>query len=168
MAASDATRVPASGYIHRQYGWIQDTSGELITTGLSTVTAQLSRDGADWVSCTNAPVKCDNGSGGDSGIVYVELTAAENSGYYSTLKFSSNAATAVDYIVATQPASLTPAEIDSTDLELAQTLVYAYFMNALPYDQRTNTARIKDGSGNQVAAFAVDDGNTRMTKAGLV
>lgn len=72
MSAADAQPFPLYGVAYRVYFAIVDTSGALVTGGLTGLAATISLDGAAHAATTNAPVEI-----GTSGTGYLDLTAAE-------------------------------------------------------------------------------------------
>jgi hypothetical protein len=71
MASTDATPVPKKNVAYRVTLPVVDTNGVLITTGLSTLASQISKDGGA-MAAAGTPVEIAT----NSGFVYLDLTAA--------------------------------------------------------------------------------------------
>lgn len=94
MAAADSRTFPEQGVAQRVYGTFKlVTTGKESAGALSALAASYSIDGGAWTTCTNAPVQQ-----GTTGIVYVDLTAAEHVGNHMKVKFSSSLANTIDVI----------------------------------------------------------------------
>lgn len=71
MAATDAKPVPIKGSAFRITFPIFDSDGDLVT-GATGLDSEVSKDGADFIDCTNEAVEITG-----SGIYYLDLTAEE-------------------------------------------------------------------------------------------
>jgi hypothetical protein len=83
MASTDALPVPRKSANYRLYVAIQDTSGKMVTGGLTGKTCQISKDGAAFGAPAGGSTFTEIGT---SGCGYVELTGAADTASVDHLK----------------------------------------------------------------------------------
>jgi hypothetical protein len=95
MASTDALPVPRKGASYRLYVAIFDTSGKLVTGGLSGKSCQISKDGAGFAPPAGGDSFTEIGT---SGCGYVELNATDMTADHVKVRFTVTNTDALDSV----------------------------------------------------------------------
>lgn len=146
MAASKV--FPASGVALRIRAAVRDISGKLITGGLGTLSATISKDDGTAASTSNTPVEIAT----NTSVCYLDLTAAECTASAIVVTIASTATDAVKSVVEVRFDGL--AEIwsyatgisdldDDAVLEVIK-LIFKAFFNAILIDRESGQHTVYD------------------------
>jgi len=164
MSAANCIPNPIYGQAYRLYGKITDsTTGNPITGGLTSLAAQVSKDGASFTNTTNAPVEI-----GTSGYFSLDLTAAEMSYSADIVRVTAANSNAIEFSLLIPIANLTPTagRADTAAIvRMEQILLemYGYFFNQQTISAALQTVFLSTGA-TMVTGAVSNDGNGGSTR----
>lgn len=119
MAATDSRPVPRKSAAFRVYGATFDTSGKLVTGGLTGTSCTISKDANSF----GAPSGTGFGEIGTTGTWYVDLDATDMNADHVQVKFTCTNTNAVDVILNLYPEEVGDIRVNVTQLNSDSTLI---------------------------------------------
>lgn len=118
MASTDALPVPRKNVAYRLYLGVYNTSGGIITGGLTGKTEEISKDGGSFAACTNEFTEI-----GTSGVGYLELTSTEMNADSVVVTLKVTNTDAVDNLVTLYPEEAGDIRVNLTQINSDSTLI---------------------------------------------
>jgi hypothetical protein len=156
MATTDATPFPVKNEAFRVYFVIRSSlTGNPLTGGLASLACTLSKDGASFVSSSNAATEI-----GTTGFGYVDLTAAEMNYSAVIVNVTSGTANAVSWntVVYLQRETATTTGAVPTDL-----YTNALWARQLMFNQQAGPNQ--PGASGTISILAPGAGSTKWTRS---
>ena len=118
MASTDALPVPRKNAAFRLYLGVYDTSGNIITGGITGADSEVSKDGGAFADCTNEFTEI-----GTSGVGYLELTSTEMNADSVVVTLKVTNTDAVDNLVTLYPEEAGDVRVNLTQINSDSSLI---------------------------------------------
>lgn len=167
MAVADSTAFPIYGQAFRFTGRIVGYStGNPITGGLTSVTAQVSKDGGSFASTTNSVTEI-----GTSGYFHLTLTAAEMTANGVIVRVTASNSGAVEFCTEIRPVDMRENSGywgSQSVVKMEQVLVQlsAYFFNLHTLQLNSETIKKRDNSTTLLSGSVSQDDATTTASRG--